>query len=66
MDAGDRLVADRALGLDEDVDPLAAVDVGELLRAQPADDERADRVEGDVAEVEQAGEPDHDVQARGP
>ena len=23
----------------------------------------ADRVEGDVAEVEQAGEPDHDVQA---
>ena len=32
---------------------------------KPADDERADRVERDVAEVEQAGEADHDVQAQG-
>jgi hypothetical protein len=26
---------------------------------------RADRVEGDVAEIEQAGEADHDVEAQG-
>jgi hypothetical protein len=32
---------------------------------KPADRVRADRVEGDVAEVEQAGEPDHDVQPEG-
>ena len=52
--------------LDEEVDALAAVDVRELLGAEPADHERADREEGDVAEVEQAGEADHDVQARAP
>ena len=57
MDARDRLVADRALGLDEDVDALAAVDVRELLGAEPADHERADREERDVAEVEQAAKP---------
>ena len=53
-----------ALSDDEEVDALASVDVREV-RDQPADDERADRVEGDVAEVQQAGEADHDVQAEG-
>ena len=49
----------------EDVDALAAVDVGELLGAQPAHHERADGEEGHVAEVEQPGEADHDVQPEG-
>jgi hypothetical protein len=49
----------------EEVDALAAGHVGELLGAQPAHDERADREEGHVAEVEQPGEADHDVQPQG-
>ena len=36
------------------------------LGAEPADGVGADREERDVAEVEQAGEADDDVQARAP
>src|SRR3712207_6886664 len=45
---------------DPEVDPvLAADDAGEVSRHQPSGDERADRVEGDVAEVQQARSEEH-------
>jgi hypothetical protein len=49
---------------DEDVDPLAAAGVLPEARAEVAHDVRPDREERDVAEVEQAGEADDDVQAQ--
>ena len=56
--------AERALDRGQDVDALAVVDRPELLGAQPAHDEGADGEERDVAEVEQTGEADDDVQAQ--
>ena len=38
--------------------------LAELGRGEPADGVGPERVEGDEAEVEQPGEPDHDVQAQ--
>ena len=49
-----------------DVDPTSPkwnVTLRELLRREPAGDVRADRVERHVAQVEQAGVADDDVQA---
>ena len=47
---------------DEDVQAVAVVDAEEEVRAEPAHRVGADREEGDVAEVEQAGEADDDVE----
>ena len=44
--------------------PFAAVDRREVVGGEPADRVGAERVERDVAEVEQAGEADDDVQAQ--
>ena len=49
----------------QDVDAVAAVDRREVVGGKPADRVRAEGVEGDVAEVQQAGEADDDVQPQG-
>jgi len=45
------------------VDALAAVCLVHEARREPADRERSQRVERDEAEVEEAGEANHDIQA---
>jgi len=48
---------------DEDADALPVAGVGPVARSEVRRGVRADREERDVAQVEQAGEPDDDVQA---
>ena len=53
----------RQLAGDPHVHALLMIDLVREARAQPPHRQRAQRVERDVAEVEQAREADHDVQA---